>query len=74
MKVGIRPSMRMSANSAATFDVFDLSGKKVASFTARSMVEATKLWRESAQSQKVQGFCLIRNRSNGMVAKIRTTR
>jgi hypothetical protein len=72
--VGIRPSMRMSANSAATFDVFDLSGKKVASFTARGMAEATKLWRESAQSQKVQGFCLIRNRSNGMVAKVRTTR
>ena len=72
--VGIRPSMRMNANSAATFDVFDLSGKKVASFTARGMAEATKLWRESAQSQKVQGFCLIRNRSNGMVAKVRTTR
>ena len=72
--VGIRSSMRMNANSATTFDVFDLSGKKVASFTARGMAEATKLWRESAQSQKVQGFCLIRNRSNGMVAKIRNTR
>ena len=72
--VGIRSSVRLSANSAANFDVFDLNGKKVASFTARGMAEATKLWRESAQSQKVQGFCLIRNRSNGMVAKIRTTR
>ena len=72
--VGIRSSMRMNANSATTFDVFDLSGKKVASFTARGMAEATKLWRESAQSQKGQGFCLIRNRSNGMVAKIRNTR
>ena len=72
--VGIRSSMRMNANSATTFDVFDLNGKKVASFTARGMAEATKLWRESAQSQKVQGFCLIRNRSNGMVAKIRNTR
>ena len=72
--VGIRSSMRMNANSATTFDVFDLSGKKVASFTARGMAEATKLWRESAQSQKVQGFSLIRNRSNGMVAKIRNTR
>ena len=72
--VGIRSSVRLSANSAANFDVFDLNGKKVASFTARGMAEATKLWRESAQSQKVQGFCLIRNRSNGMVVKIRTTR
>ena len=68
--VGIRPSMRMSANSAATFDVFDLSGKKVASFTARSMAEAKNLWRESAQTKSVQGFSLIRNRSNGMVAKV----
>ena len=72
--VGIRSSVRLSATSAANFDVFDLNGKKVASFMARGMAEATKLWRESAQSQKVQGFCLIRNRSNGMVAKIRTTR
>ncbi|MBR6942362.1 MAG: carbohydrate-binding protein [Fibrobacter sp.] len=72
--VGIRPSMRMSANSAATFDVFDLSGKKVASFTARSMAEAKNLWRESAQTKSVQGFSLIRNRSNGMVAKVRTIR
>lgn len=72
--VGIRPSMRMSANSAATFDVFDLSGKKVASFTARSMAEAKNLWRESAQTKSVQGFSLIRNRANGMVAKVRTTR
>ena len=72
--VGIRPSMRMNANSAATFDVFDLSGKKVASFTARSMAEAKNLWRESAQTKSVQGFSLIRNRANGMVAKVRTTR
>ena len=72
--VGIRLSMRMSANSAATFDVFDLSGKKVASFTARSMAEAKNLWRESAQTKSVQGFSLIRNRANGMVAKVRTTR
>ena len=72
--VGIRSSVRMNANYATAFDVFDLSGKKVASFTARGMAEATKLWRESAQSQKVQGFSLIRNRSNGMVAKIRNTR
>ena len=72
--VGIRSSMRMNANSATTFDVFDLSGKKVASFTARGMAEATKLWRESAQTKSVQGFSLICNRSNGMVAKVRTTR
>jgi hypothetical protein len=73
-ETGIRQNFRMNANSAGTFDVFDLTGKKVASFTARSMAEAKKLWRENAQMQKVQGISVIRNRSNGMIAKVRTTR
>ena len=54
--------------------MFDLTGKKVASFTARNMLEAKKLWRENSQAKIVQGICLIRNRSNGMIAKVRTTR
>ncbi len=73
-QTGIRQNFRMNANTAGTFDVFDLTGKKVASFTARSMAEAKKLWRENAQMQKVQGISLIRNRNNGMIAKVRTTR
>jgi hypothetical protein len=64
----------MDIASDATFDVFDLTGKKVASFTARSMFEAKKLWRENAESKKVQGFSLIRNRSNGAVARVRSVR
>ena len=71
---GIRQSFRMNANSTTTFDVFDLTGKKVASFTARNMNEAKKLWRENAQVRKTQGMCMIRNRSTGMIAKVRVTR
>ena len=71
---GIRPAFRMNANSAATFDVFDLTGKKVASFTARNMAEAKKHWFEGTQIRKTQGMCMIRNRSTGMIAKVRMTR
>ena len=71
-EVGIKSLVRVNASSA-TFDVFDLTGKKVATFTARNMAEAKNVWRESAQAQK-QGFNLIRNRSTGMIAKVRTTR
>ena len=71
-EVGIKPLVRVNASSA-TFDVFDLTGKKVATFTARNMAEAKKIWRESAWAQK-QGFNLIRNRSTGMIAKVSSTR
>ena len=73
-QVAIRPMVRMNATSAGAFDVFDLTGKKVTSFMARSMDDAKNIWRANAQSKNVQGFCLIRNRSNGMTAKVRTTR
>ena len=73
-QTGIRQNFRMNANTAGTFDVFDLTGKKVVSFTARSMAEAKKLLRENAQAKSVQGICVIRNRNNGMIAKVRTTR
>ena len=72
--IAIHKGIRMDVASVATFDVFDLTGKKVASFTARSMLEAKKLWRENAQAKNVQGFSLIRNRSNGAVARVRSVR
>ena len=72
--IAIHKGIHMDVASAATFDVFDLTGKKVASFTARSMLEAKKLWRENAQAKSVQGFSLIRNRSNGAVARVRSVR
>jgi hypothetical protein len=74
-EVGIRQMVRMNASAAtATYDVFDLTGKKVASFAARNMAEAKNIWRDGAQAKKTQGVCLIRNRGTGMVAKVRTTR
>ncbi|MBR6125301.1 glycoside hydrolase, partial [Candidatus Saccharibacteria bacterium] len=72
--IAIHKGIRMDVASVATFDVFDLTGKQVASFTARSMLEAKKLWRENAQAKSVQGFSLIRNRSNGAVARVRSVR
>ena len=71
---GLHHVVRMNANSVAPFDVFNLAGQKVASFTARNMVEATKMWREGAQSRKTQGICMIRNRITGAIAKVKTTR
>jgi hypothetical protein len=73
-QTGMKQAFRMNVNTAATFDVFDLTGKKVASFTARNMAEAKKLWLENAQVRKTQGMCMIRNRSTGMIAKVRVTR
>ena len=71
---GLNRVARMNANSTASFDVFDLTGKKVANFNARNMAEAKKILRDNAQFQKIQGFCVIRNRSTGMTAKVRVTR
>ena len=68
--------VKLDVASAAKFDVFDLSGKKIATFSARTMAEAKKLWQKGAVkgAEKANGVSLIRNRSNGMVAKVRVTR
>ena len=73
-EVAIHSMVRMNATSAGAFDVFDLTGKKVASFMARSMDDARKIWNAGVPSRKVQGFALIRNRSTGMVSKVRAIR
>ncbi len=69
-------TIKLGSNSHATYDVFNLKGKKIASFTARNMDEAKALWNNGAVkgSEKACGMCLIRNRSNGMTAKIRVFR
>ena len=72
--IGIKGFRVLGADAVANFDVFDLTGKKVSSFTARNIHEAKKLWRENPQSRNVQGVCIIRNRHNGAVARVRTTR
>jgi len=72
--ISLQNGLQLGANSVATFDVFDLNGKKITSFTARHIHEAKKLWRDNAMSKSVQGVCIIRNRHNGAVARVRTTR
>jgi hypothetical protein len=72
--IAIKGFRVLGADEVANFDVFDLTGKKVTSFTARNIHEAKKLWRDNPQSQNVQGVCIIRNRHNGAVARVRTTR
>ena len=69
-------NIKLNAAKTATFDVFNLNGKKVASFTARNMAEASKLWQSGSikGSEKAQGISLIRNRANGAIAKVRTTK
>ena len=72
--IALHKGFRLETTSLKSFDVFDLTGKKVTSITAHNMAEAKNLWRDGAQAKKVQGVCIIRNRANGMMAKVRTTR
>ena len=73
---GIHQNAKLNVASVSTYDVFDLSGKKIASFKARNMIEASKMWRDGSVkgSEKARGVNLIRNRTSGMVTKIRTTK
>jgi hypothetical protein len=65
---------KLNVPTVAQFDVFDLSGKKLASFKALNMAEASKLWRDGSVkgAEKARGVSLIRNRSNGTVARVRS--
>ena len=65
---------KLNVPTVAQFDVFDLSGKKLASFKALNMAEASKLWRDGSVkgAEKARGVSLIRNRSNGAVARVRS--
>ena len=73
---GIADNMKLNVAKVAHFDVFDLSGKKIASFTARNMAEASKMWQSGSVkgSEKAQGISLIRDRANGKIAKVRTAK
>ena len=72
----VHPGLKLATSTTANYDVFDLSGKKIANFTARSMAEASRLWRDGSVkgSEKARGVSLIRNRTNGAVAKVRVAR
>jgi hypothetical protein len=69
-------TIKLGSSSPATYDVFNLKGKKIASFTAHSISEAKVLWNSGTVKgyEKASGMCLIRNRSNGITAKVRVIR
>ena len=69
-------AIQLGAASPATYDVFNLKGKRIASFTAGNMSEAKALWNSGSVKgyEKASGMCLIRNRGNGIVAKVRVIR
>ena len=55
------------------YEVFDLRGKKLATFTAKNMAEAVHLWENGNVKGDVRasGINIIRNRVNGMITKVR---
>ena len=74
--MAIAGKVKLATATTTNFDVFDLSGKKIARFTARNMEEASRLWRDGSVkgSEKARGVSLIRNCENGMISKVRVTR
>ena len=72
----ISSKVKLNTTMVSKYDVFSLDGKKVASFVAHNMAEASKLWQSGSiqGSEKAQGISLIRNRANGAMAKVRTTK
>lgn len=65
---------RMEKMVNESYDVFDLRGKKLATFTAKNMSEAIQLWKNGSimGNKKTTGINLIRSRTNGRVAKVHT--
>ena len=68
--------MHFNGATAANFEVFDLKGKMIASFSAKNMAEAVQLWKNGnvKGDVRVSGINIIRNRANGMVTKIRVNK
>lgn len=65
--------MSLNYATSASFDVFDLKGNRIATFSAKNMAEAVQLWKNGNVKGDVRatGINLIRNRANGMVTKVR---
>ncbi|WP_405340852.1 carbohydrate-binding protein [Fibrobacter sp.] len=72
----IAADVKLGVPTVTKFDVFSLNGKKIASFVAHNMAEATKIWQSGSVkgTEKAEGICLIRSRSTGAVAKVRSIR
>ncbi len=63
----------MHAPAQTQFDVFDLKGSKLGSVRAYSLDEAAAMWQKSPAA-KSQGIAMIRNRSTGMVSRVKVAR
>ena len=72
----VSADVKLGVPMVTKFDVFSLNGKKIASFVAHNMAEASKIWQSGSVrgAEKVEGICLIRSRSTGAVAKVRSIR
>ena len=72
----VSADVKLGVPMVTKFDVFSLNGKKIASFVAHNMAEASKIWQSGSVkgAEKVEGVCLIRSRSTGAVAKVRSIR
>ncbi len=65
--------LQFQAPVQTQFDIFDLKGNKISSVKAKTIDEATAMWKQSGAAVN-QGIYLIRNRTNGMVTKVRALR
>lgn len=66
-------TIRLDATTPATYDVFNLKGKKIAKLYARNMNEAEELWKKGRikGNANSQGISIIRDRSTGTTRKIK---
>ena len=66
-------SQKLERKVSGNYEVFDLRGKKLATFTAKNMGEAVHLWKNGGVKGDVgaSGINIIRNRVNGMITKVR---
>lgn len=69
----IRNILSPEGNSAETFDVFDLNGKKIGAFRANAR-DAADTWKSIAQKEGRFGVNLVRNRQTGKTVKAHVER
>ena len=68
-------STKLNISSSSTYEVFDLKGKKLGSFSAKSMAEAVQLWKNGNVKGDVRatGINIIRDRARGITTKVRVS-
>ena len=69
-------NLHLGKASAATYEVFDLRGQRIARFTAQSMAEATQMWKNGLvkSGSNTKGIVLIHNRHNGETVQVKSLR